>query len=63
VEDQIPVSKNGEISVKLTQDGDAAYVAESGQLKWVKTLEPKQLIKLRFSFEITYPAGKIISEY
>lgn len=63
VEDQIPVSKNGEISVKLTQDGDADYAAESGQLKWVKTLEPKQVIKLRFSFEITYPAGKIISDY
>lgn len=63
IEDQIPVSKNEEIGVKLTQDGDAQYTSESGQLKWVKTLDPKQVIKLRFSFEITYPAGKILSDY
>jgi len=63
VEDQIPVSKNEDVTVKLMQDENAQYAPETGLLKWVVTLEPKQVVKLRFSFDVSYPAGKMIGGY
>ncbi|OYU95016.1 MAG: hypothetical protein CFE21_11955 [Bacteroidetes bacterium B1(2017)] len=63
LEDQIPVPSNKEIEVKLGDIGDAKLAVETGQLSWTKKLAPKQTIKVRFSFEISYPSNKIITGY
>jgi uncharacterized protein (TIGR02231 family) len=63
LEDQIPLATNQEITVKLSDKGGADFDLETGTLKWKVNLLPKQTVKYRFSFEITYPSNKIISFY
>jgi uncharacterized protein (TIGR02231 family) len=63
VEDQIPVSTNNEITVKLLSQDGANYVAETGKLIWNVKLAPKQVKKIRFSFEVSYPSEKILNGF
>lgn len=61
VVDQIPVSTDKEIEVKVLQTEGALFEAESGRLTWKLKLLPKQSQKLRFEYEISYPKGKLIN--
>lgn len=63
VKDQIPLSSNQEILVKLVDAGGAIYTVESGMLNWSVSIPAKQSKKIRFAFEISYPSGKIITGY
>lgn len=63
VEDQVPVSTNGEIEIKLISQEGAIFVAETGKLEWKVTVLPKQVKKIRFSFEVIYPSSKSLSAY
>lgn len=63
VEDQIPVSTDKEIEVKLLNNGGAEYDETTGKLKWSVTLEGEKSHILKFSFEVKYPKEKIISTY
>lgn len=61
LEDQIPVSTQSDLEVKLISSDGAQYSSENGKLTWNISLEPKQIKKLRFSFEMIYPKDKIIN--
>lgn len=61
--DQIPLSANGEIEVKLLNAGGATYNAESGLLQWKTKIAAKQEVKLQFEFEVSYPKTKRITPY
>ncbi|MCG9878998.1 MAG: DUF4139 domain-containing protein [Bacteroidia bacterium] len=61
VEDQIPVSTQSELEVKLISSDKAEHNPETGKLTWNISLEPKQIKKLRFSFELIYPKEKFIN--
>jgi uncharacterized protein (TIGR02231 family) len=61
--DQIPLSANGEIEVKLLNAGGATYNVESGLLQWKTKIAPKQEVKLQFEFEVSYPKTKRITPY
>jgi uncharacterized protein (TIGR02231 family) len=63
IEDQIPVSTDKEIEVKLLNNGGAEYDEATGKLKWTVTLEAEKSQSLKFSFEVKYPKEKIISGY
>lgn len=63
VEDQIPVSKQADLEVKLISQDQAIHQLESGKLSWNVSLEPKQLKKLRFSYELIYPKEKFINNH
>ncbi len=63
VEDQIPVTTDKEIEVKLLNNGGAEYDETTGKLKWTVTLEGEKSHILKFSFEVKYPKEKIISTY
>lgn len=63
IEDQIPVSTDKEVEVKLLSSGNATYDETSGRLTWSILLEPEQSQTLRFSFEIKYPKGRQVSSY
>ena len=63
VEDQIPVSTNKEIEVKLINSGNAVYDQATGKLTWTLRLEPEQSQAVKFSFEVKYPKSKVLSGY
>lgn len=63
VEDQIPVSTDKEIEVKLLDNTGASFNPETGKLTWVLSLLPEQTQKISFSFEVKYPKDKQISGY
>ncbi len=63
VEDQIPVSTDKEIEVKLLNNGNAIVDENTGKLKWFITLEAEKSQTLRFSFEVKYPKDKFINAY
>jgi uncharacterized protein (TIGR02231 family) len=63
VEDQIPISTDKEIEVKLLNNGGAEYDETTGKLKWTITLEGEKSHTLKFSFDVKYPKEKIISNY
>lgn len=63
VEDQIPVSTDKEIEVKLLNNGNAIVDENNGKLKWFITLEAEKSQTLRFSFEVKYPKDKFINAY
>lgn len=63
VEDQIPVSKHADLEVKLISQDQAIHQLESGKLSWNVSLEPKQLKKVRFSYELIYPKEKFINNH
>lgn len=63
VEDQIPVSTEKDIEVKVLNTGGAMYDETTGKLTWTITIEPEKTQLVKFSFEIKYPKDKIISPY
>lgn len=63
LEDQIPVSTNKEIEVKLVNPGNAVYDQATGKLSWTLMLEPEQSQAVKFSFEVKYPKAKVLSGY
>ena len=61
--DQVPISANKELEVKVIDTGSAMLDAESGRLTWKIKLLPKQEQKLRFEYELSYPKGKLVNAY
>lgn len=63
LEDQIPVSTDKEIEIKLLQQGGATYDETTGKLTWTIQLEPEKSQSVRFSFEVRSPKGRSLSGY
>jgi uncharacterized protein (TIGR02231 family) len=63
IEDQIPVSTDKDIEVKLLNNGGAEFDETTGKLKWTITLDAEKSLSVKFSFEVKYPKEKIISGY
>lgn len=61
IEDQVPVSKQKEISVEVLETGNAEYDKESGKLLWKIKLEPGSSTTLKFSYLVKYPKNFVIS--
>lgn len=60
--DQLPVSRDNEISVNdVKYSGNAEYNKESGNLQWTLELQPKETKKLTYSYNVKYPKDKYIS--
>jgi uncharacterized protein (TIGR02231 family) len=58
VEDQIPVSKEGNIKVDKLDYGKARYNVDTGKLTWDFKLDSKDNKRLEFSYEIRYPRDR-----
>lgn len=63
LEDQVPVSTDKEIEVKLSDAGNANVEDASGKLKWIFNVAPEQSQTAKFSFEVKYPKDKKINGY
>jgi uncharacterized protein (TIGR02231 family) len=55
IEDQIPVSTNEKIKVKLVDQGESIYNQSTGHLKWIVKLKPLETKKIQFSYSVEYP--------
>ncbi len=61
IDDQIPLSSNPAIVVKLTDSSKAKYDAETGKLEWEVNLKPKESRKISFTYEVKIPKDKVIA--
>ncbi|MDL5050215.1 DUF4139 domain-containing protein [Oscillatoria amoena NRMC-F 0135] len=61
VEDQVPISKNSQIEVIVTNVGGAKYTKDTGKLVWEMNLQPNETKKVVFKYEVKYPKDKQVS--
>jgi uncharacterized protein (TIGR02231 family) len=61
--DQIPVSKQKDISVELEERDGAIYNEDYGKLKWELEIPSNQSKRLRFSYSIKYPKDKAVGMF
>jgi hypothetical protein len=59
--DQIPVSKQAEISVELEEKSGAQYSADFGKLLWRLDIPAFSSKTLRFKYWLKYPKDKVVS--
>lgn len=63
LEDQIPVSDNKEIEVKLLESAGAKVDETTGKMVWNLTLDAEKSVNTKFSFEVKYPKNKLVTPY
>ncbi len=61
VEDQLPISQNEDIEVKLIDKSGAAYDKDTGKIRWILEIDPSQVVKKKFVFSVRYPKDRNIS--
>jgi len=57
LKDQVPVSSNEKVKVKLIEQSSSDYTAATGILKWTVKLKPAETKKIQFSYSVEYPKG------
>jgi uncharacterized protein (TIGR02231 family) len=60
--DQIPISKRTEIEVELLEKQNAEYSEEYGKLLWNFKIKPNESQKIKLSYSVKYPKGKVVQE-
>ena len=60
IEDQIPLSSDGNIDVSLEEDGGANYREETGILRWELDIPPGSTETMQFRYTIRYPNDRRI---
>ncbi len=63
IEDQIPVSNNSEIEVKLLEYEGATSDVNTGKLTWKMELKADESKSVKFSFEVKHPKDKSLTGY
>jgi len=53
--DQVPIPIINQIAVTVTEQGAAAYDADTGELRWEQTLPAQEQYRTRFGYEVKYP--------
>ena len=61
VEDQVPVSRNEDITVKLIELSGAVYNKETGKVKWVLEIEPGKSVTKKFVYSVRHPKDKPVT--
>jgi len=60
LKDQYPVSTNKEIEIELLESSGAAVNTETGIISWNLDLAPGESKKVRISYSVKYPKGKML---
>jgi len=63
VKDQIPVSRQSDISVELTERSGATFDESAGILEWEVDLDPGQTQTIPFSYRIEYPRDRELRRF
>lgn len=58
IQDQLPITQNGEIEISLIDSSKAKYNEVTGLLEWESKLKPKQSEVIKFSFKVKYNKDK-----
>ena len=61
VVDQIPISKDSAIKVKLIESSEAAVNVDTGELTWLLTLGAFEKKSRTFEFQVSHPKSKKIA--
>lgn len=61
LKDQYPISTNKEIEVTLLESPEAAVNEEIGVATWMLKIEPGTSKKVRISYSVKYPKGKVVN--
>ncbi|MBL7825520.1 MAG: DUF4139 domain-containing protein [Saprospiraceae bacterium] len=61
--DQVPVSKQKDITVELEDKAGAEYNEDYGKLKWELEIPANQSKRVRFTYSIKYPKDKAIGMF
>jgi hypothetical protein len=61
LKDQYPISTNKEIEVELLESSGAETNKEIGVLTWKLQLAPGESKKIRISYSVKYPKGKVLN--
>ena len=60
VEDQIPISKNEDIVVRLIESSGAQFNSESGKLKWIVDVDGGKSATKKLIYSVKYPGNQQI---
>ena len=61
IEDQIPVSQEGNIEVEVEELSGGTLDTESGKVTWNITLQPGESMSKQVRFSVKYPKKTIVS--
>ncbi|MEG8947677.1 DUF4139 domain-containing protein [Rosettibacter firmus] len=61
VEDQIPISKNEDIKVKLIDYDNGTYYENDGRIRWAISLKESESTTRKLIYSVRHPKDKIIS--
>jgi uncharacterized protein (TIGR02231 family) len=61
--DQIPVSKQKDITVELEEKDGAIYNEDYGKLKWELEIPANQSKRVRFTYSVKYPKDKAVGTF
>ncbi|MBS1744300.1 MAG: DUF4139 domain-containing protein [Bacteroidetes bacterium] len=61
LKDQYPISTNKDIEVELLNSSEAVINTEIGVLTWKMDLKPGESRKVRISYSVKYPKGKVLN--
>jgi uncharacterized protein (TIGR02231 family) len=61
LEDQVPVSKDAQIEIEVTDNGGAEYDATTGKLVWKLNLNSAEAKKVTFKYSVKYPKNRVVS--
>lgn len=60
--DQVPISKNKDIEVKVDEISGAKYDEAYGSILWKLKIKPGETQKVKLVYSVKYPKGKIIPD-
>ncbi len=63
IEDQLPVSQDKDIEVKLTEGSEGELNAETGKISWKVDVLPAQTEKKKFGYSVKYPKDRQVLVY
>jgi uncharacterized protein (TIGR02231 family) len=61
IEDQVPVTADNTIKITMEENDATFYNEATGKLTWKLDIKPKDIKKIRFSYEIKYPKDKFLA--
>jgi hypothetical protein len=60
LEDQVPISKDDDIRIKLLDSSDGTQTEDTGKISWLLNIEPGKSIEKKLIFSVRHPKNKRI---